>query len=74
MTTEERLFACLREFRRLSNLAVKDVKEVAACHREADALLRLEPDMDDPSERYDAPPRVKHRSFIRSLFYPYHRE
>lgn len=71
MTTEERLFACLREFRRLSNLTVRDASEMAACHREADALLRLDPALDDVRERYDAPHRVKHRAFVRSLFYPY---
>lgn len=65
---EIKLMASLREARRLNNLGVVDVRESSAWHYGADDLLRLDPDNDDPEQRYDAPHRVKHRKFVNSLF------
>lgn len=64
---EIELLACLREYRRLENQGVRDVRETDACHVEADRLLRLQPDLDTPEEHYDAPNRVDHRRFVDSL-------
>ena len=65
---EFRLLAALRQYRRLGNQTISDAHEVAACHREADELLRLEPEKDNPVERYDAPHRVEHRRFVNRMF------
>ena len=64
---EIKLMASLREARRLNNLGVVDVREIRTWHYGADDLLRLDPDNDDPEQRYDAPHRVKHRKFVAGL-------
>lgn len=64
------LLACIREYRRLSNQTVKDVREVDALHKEADRLLKSDPERDDPLDRYDAPWLVEYRNRIAALFSP----
>ncbi len=65
---EIELLACIREYRRLNNQTVVNVIEKNAVHLRADALLRNQPELDDPNERFDAPFRIEHREFIDSLF------
>lgn len=65
---EIQLLKCIREYRRLSNKTVNDISEADACHKQADALLALEPELDNPNEKWDAPFRVEHREFIDNIF------
>ncbi|MEG1040564.1 MAG: hypothetical protein RSE94_11685 [Pseudomonas sp.] len=65
---ESRLLAALREQRRLGNQTVKESREVASAHREMDELLKLEPYLDEPKARYDAPHRKEHREFVNRMF------
>ena len=68
ISLENRLFAALREFRRLGNRTVNDAREVANCWREADALLTLDPENDNPNDRYNSPANVEHRAFVDRMF------
>jgi hypothetical protein len=59
--------------RRHGNQSVSDAREVDRWHKEVDALLAGTP-FDEPSERWDAPSRMKHRQFVNSLFDPKRRK
>jgi len=65
---EKRMLAALREFRRLGNSTVNDAREVAKCWLEADALLALDPENDNPDDRYNSPANVEHRAFVDRMF------
>lgn len=66
---EQRLLACLREYRRLSNQAVVDSREAEAVHRESDLLLSLDPAGDDPAQRFDSPAFTEHRALVERLLH-----
>ena len=68
ISLEKRMLACLREFRRLGNLTVTNMREVEKCRREADAILALDPEYDNPNDRYNSPANVEHRAFVNRLF------
>jgi hypothetical protein len=57
----------LIEARRLSNLTCKTEDEFSAWRRKTDRAL-IGVAGDDPDERYDAPERVEHRSFVERVF------
>lgn len=65
---EKELLAVIREYRRVGNMTVRTTNEVDRLHKNADRLLKLEPDLDDERQRWNAHHRVEHRAFVDRLF------
>jgi len=60
--------ALIKDARRLNNQTMRDTGEMDELHRRMDRWIAQHCVDGTPEERWDAPFRVEHRAFVKSLF------